>query len=223
MVDSVKTYNCAQSQQHEPNGEENGDADENSAEESLFGVLLRANFRWRWPAIVEIEGGSEEGERESADAEGKMRSTVAENHTGPTTKRAGAKPTLRLGLGTLTLRSRRRRFRPRIFLFPISSASVQRDHFIFTNTGFANGAQLDSGTSFQPLMQTRPTEQMSAERHDRVFGNVQANVAFESGGCRGGVTSLIVVVVLFGVVILDFREHGVLDRRRRGGRRKRRR
>ena len=65
-------------------------------------MLLRANFRWRWPAIVEIEGGSEEGERESADAEGKMRSTVAENHTGPTTKRAGAKPTLRLGLGTLT-------------------------------------------------------------------------------------------------------------------------
>jgi len=53
-------------------------------------MLLSADFR-RWRAsVVQVKGGSEEGEGKSADSEREMRTAIAEDHPGPTAERASA-------------------------------------------------------------------------------------------------------------------------------------
>lgn len=120
--------------------------------------------------VVGVEDCGEEAEGEGADAERHVKAGVPETLEHPAS-------TLRLC--SLSLRPRGS-FQPGVLLAGAPSA-VQRDDFLSADARFTDGTLLPAGPGLQPLMKTRPAEQVAAHTDDSVPGSVQTNVALEGG------------------------------------------
>ena len=59
------------------------------------------------------------------------------------------------------------------WVFPFGvAASIDRYHFVPTNAGLADGADLTLGPGFQPGSQAGPTEEVSTHRYNGVCGHI---------------------------------------------------
>lgn len=117
--------------------------------------------------VIGIKDCGEEAEWKSTDSKRHVKPCVAKTLKQPST----------LCFCSLTLRPRRC-FQSGVFLTG-AAAAVQRNHFIPTDSCFTYGTLLSTGSRLQPLMKTRPTEEMSTHADNRVTGRVQANVTLE--------------------------------------------
>ena len=84
------------------------------------------------------------------------------------------------------------------WVFPFGvAASIDRYHFVPTNAGLADGADLTLGPGFQPGSQAGPTEEVSTHGYNGVCGHIQTYVALKS--C----SAFLPLLVLFFVAVIQ--------------------
>lgn len=146
----------------------------NKQEESrqkLFVHVLRCpRSRWRRSAIIDVK---------SCCKNTKWKGTDSKRHLEtPISKAKPLEATTVFWLRPLPLWSRRRSFSG--VLLTCASPSIQGDYFVSADACFTHWTHLSVGSGLQPLMQARPTEEVSTQADDCILSRVQTYITLKS-------------------------------------------
>lgn len=122
---------------------------------------------------MNVESGSEEAERECADAERHVESAIR-SESGESGEVGSVMSRVRFT--SLSLWSG---WKFVSWITPWGSSSVEWNHFVSWDSCLAHRTHLSQGLRFQPLMQTGPAEEMTTERDYSIFRCVKTDVAFK--------------------------------------------
>lgn len=153
----------------QPKHDEQRHKQEEAGQKLLVRVLRGSWSRWRWSSVIDIECRGKDPERKSANTERHLEASISEAEA--------LKSATVLRFRPLSLWSWRSSLSG--VLLTCAASAVQRDHFVSADACFTHGTHLSVRPGFQPLMQTRPAEEMSAQTDDGVFGRVQTDVALK--------------------------------------------
>lgn len=151
-----------------PRDEDDGEPKEYLRKELLFEVLRSSHRRRTRSGLAQIESGREETEGKRTDSERQMETVITQSES-------IEEGTIRFG--PLSGRSRRG-ILPGILLVTAAPA-VEWNNFLPAYRSLAHGTDLSGRCCLQPLVQTRPAEEMSAHADHSILSCVQANVALE--------------------------------------------
>lgn len=153
----------------EPEHDHQGYKQEEARQELLIHVLGCPRDSRRRPSIIYVKCCGKYPKWKCSNSKRHLKATIS--------KSKSLKSPSIFWLWPLALRTRRSLLSG--ILLPGAAPAIEWDDLVPADSSFANWTHLSVRSGLQPLMQTRPTEEMATQADDSVLGCVQAYIALE--------------------------------------------